>query len=67
LYNQKKLKIREKEGDMTNKDMKHNAVKKNRIFSLIIYIAFSLLFILIVQTLPMYSATAIALASSGPS
>lgn len=52
---------------MTNKDMKNNAGKKNRIFSLMIYIAFSLLFILIVQALPLFGATAIALASSGPS
>lgn len=52
---------------MTNKDMKNNAVKRNRIFSLITCIAFSLLFILIVQALPLFGATAIALASSGPS
>lgn len=52
---------------MTNKHMKHNAVKKNRIFSLITCIAFSLLFILMVQALPLFCATAIALASSGPS
>jgi len=47
--------------------MKHNAGKKNRIFSLITCIAFSLLFILMVQALPLFGATAIALASSGPS
>ena len=52
---------------MKNKYMKHNAVKKNRIFSLITCIAFSLLFILMVQALPLFGATAIALASSGPS
>lgn len=52
---------------MTSKDMKNNAVKKSRIFSLITYIAFSLLFILIVQALPLFGAMAIALASSGPS
>jgi len=47
--------------------MKHNAGKRNRIFSLITCIAFSLLFILMVQALPLFGATAIALASSGPS
>jgi len=47
--------------------MKHNVVEKNIIFSLIIGIAFSLFFILIAQTLPSHSNTAIALASSGPS
>ena len=47
--------------------MKHNTGKKNRIFSLIIHIAFSLLFILMVQALPLFGATTIALASSGPS
>ena len=47
--------------------MKHNAVKKNIIFSLIIGIAFSSLCIFIAQTLPSHSNTAIALASSGPS
>jgi TPR repeat protein len=47
--------------------MKNNASKKNRIFSLITCIAFSLLFILMVQALPLFGATAIALASSGPS
>jgi len=50
--------------------MKDNIVKKNlknRTFSLIMCIAFSLFFIFIVQTLPMYSTTAIALANSGPS
>src|SRR5665648_1298331 len=54
-------------GDMTNIYMNHNAGKKNRIFSLITYIAFSLFFILIAQTLPMYNATIIALAGTGPS
>jgi len=52
---------------MTNRYMKNNAGKKNRIFSLIMCIAFSLLFILIAQTLPMYSTTTIALAGTGPS
>lgn len=52
---------------MTNKYMKHNAVKRNRIFSLITCIAFSVLFILMVQALPLFGVTAIALASSGPS
>ncbi|MBA7484729.1 Cell division coordinator CpoB [subsurface metagenome] len=47
--------------------MKNNASKKNRIFSLITCIAFSLLFILMVQALPLFGATVIALASSGPS
>jgi tetratricopeptide (TPR) repeat protein len=47
--------------------MKNNADKKNRIFSSIIYIAFSLIFILIAQTLPMYSTTTITLAGTGPS
>lgn len=47
--------------------MKNNVGKKNRIFSLMIYITFSLLFILMVQALPLFCATAIALASSGPS
>jgi len=47
--------------------MKHNTVKKSRIFSSIICIAFSLLFILIVQALPLFGTTAITLANSGPS
>jgi tetratricopeptide (TPR) repeat protein len=47
--------------------MKNNAGKKNRIFSLIAYIAFSLLFILVTQILPSCSITAIALVNSGPS
>jgi len=47
--------------------MKNNAGKKKRIFSLIIYITFSLFFILIAQILPTHSNTTIALASSGPS
>jgi len=47
--------------------MKNNTGEKNRIFSLIIYIAFSLFFILITQILPSHGTTAIALASSGPS
>ena len=52
---------------MTNRYMKNNAGKRNRIFTLIICIAFSLFFILIVQTLPMYSTTTITLAGTGPS
>jgi Flp pilus assembly protein TadD len=52
---------------MTNKYMKHNTGKKNKIFSSMIYIAFSLLFILMVQALPSFGVTTIALASSGPS
>jgi tetratricopeptide (TPR) repeat protein len=47
--------------------MKNNAGKKNSIFSLKMCIAFSLIFILIAQTLPMYSTTTIALAGTGPS
>ena len=46
--------------------MKNNAGKKNRIFSSIIYIAFSLFLVLAIQTLFLYGAAAIALASSGP-
>jgi Flp pilus assembly protein TadD len=50
--------------------MEDNIIKKNkrnRIFSLVMRIAFSLLFIFIAQTLSMYRTTTIALASSGPS
>ena len=47
--------------------MKLYTGKKNRIFTLIMCIAFSLLFILIAQTLPSHSDRAIALAGSGPS
>ncbi|MCJ7789741.1 MAG: DUF1573 domain-containing protein, partial [Candidatus Atribacteria bacterium] len=50
--------------------MKDNIIrknKKNKIFSLIIYIAFSLFFILIAQILPSHNNTTIALADSGPS
>jgi tetratricopeptide (TPR) repeat protein len=47
--------------------MENNAGKKNRIFSSIIYIAFSLFFILIAQNLPLYSTAVIVLANSGPS
>ena len=47
--------------------MKNNAGKKNRIFSLIMCIAFSLFFILIAQILPSHSNMTIALAESGPS
>jgi len=52
---------------MTNRYMKNNAGKKNRIFSLIMCIAFSLLFILIAQTLSSQSTTTITLAGTGPS
>jgi len=51
-------------------NMKDNIIKKNkrnRIFSLIMHIAFSLLFILIVQVLLSHSTMTIAVASSGPS
>ena len=51
--------------------MKDNIIRKNirnRIFTLITYIAFSLLFILTAQSLPLRGiTTAIALAGSGPS
>jgi len=47
--------------------MNNNTGKKNRIFSSIIYIAFSLLFILMVQVLPLFGTTTIVLAGSGPS
>ncbi len=47
--------------------MKNNTSKRNRIFTLIMCIAFSLFFIFIVQTLPMYSTTTITLAGTGPS
>jgi len=47
--------------------MKNNAGKRNRIFSLMMCIAFSLLFIIIAQTLPMCSTTTITLADTGPS
>lgn len=47
--------------------MKNNAGKRNRIFTLIMCIAFSLFLILAIQTLFLYGAVAIALASSGPS
>jgi len=47
--------------------MKNNVGKKNRIFSLMIYIAFSLLFLFISQILPSHSNMMIALADSGPS
>jgi len=52
---------------MTNRHMKNNAGKKNRIFSLIMCIALSLLFILIAQVLPSHRNTATTLAGSGPS
>ena len=47
--------------------MKHNIGKINKIFYSIIYIAFSLLFILMVQASPLFGTTTITLASSGPS
>ena len=47
--------------------MKNNVSKKNRIFSLMIYIAFSLLFLFIAQIFPSHSNMMIALADSGPS
>ncbi len=47
--------------------MRNNVVKKNRIFSLMIYIAFSLLFLFIAQIFPSHSNMMIALADSGPS
>jgi len=47
--------------------MKNNVGKKNRIFSLMIYITFFLFFILIAHALPKYSTTTIALAGTGPS
>jgi len=50
--------------------MKDNIIRKNiknRIFSLIICIVFSLFFILIAQNLPLYNTRAIAIASSCPS
>ncbi len=52
---------------MTNRYMKNNAGKRDRIFSLVICIAFSLLFILMVQALTLFGTTTITLASSGPS
>lgn len=50
--------------------MKDNIIrknKKNKIFSLIVYITFSLFFILLAQILPSHNNTTIALADSGPS
>ncbi|MCG2790797.1 MAG: tetratricopeptide repeat protein [Actinomycetia bacterium] len=53
---------------MANRYMKNNAGKKNRIFTLLTCIAFSLLFIFTAQSLPLRGiTTAIALAGSGPS
>ncbi|MGB2783835.1 MAG: tetratricopeptide repeat protein [Atribacterota bacterium] len=52
---------------MTNRYLKNSADKKNRIFSFVMCIAFSLFFILIAQSLPICSAITIALAGSGPS
>jgi tetratricopeptide (TPR) repeat protein len=48
--------------------MKDKIIRKNRIFDLVMYIAFSLLFIFLAQSLPLHGiTTAIALANSGPS
>jgi tetratricopeptide (TPR) repeat protein len=47
--------------------MKDNIIRKNKIFSLITCIAFSLFFILIAQILPSHSTTVVTLAGSGPS
>jgi len=47
--------------------MRNNVGKKNRIFSSMIYIAFSLLFLFIAQIFPSHSNMMIALADSGPS
>jgi len=52
---------------MTNRYMNHNTGKKNRIFSLMIYITFFLFFILMAHALPKYNSTTIALAGIGPS
>ena len=71
LYNQKDSKYQKRWGDIKQIiNMKNSVIrknKKNRIFSLIMCIAFSLFFIFLAQTLPSHSNTAIALASSGPS
>ncbi|MBU4350144.1 tetratricopeptide repeat protein [bacterium] len=48
-------------------NIKDNIIIKNRIFPLMIYIAFSLFFIPIPQILPSHSNMIIALADSGPS
>ena len=48
-------------------NMKDNINRKNRIFSFMIYIAFSLFFISMAQIIPSYSNMIIALADSGPS
>jgi tetratricopeptide (TPR) repeat protein len=52
---------------MTNRYIRNNVSKKNRIFSLIRGIVFSLVFIFMVQALPLFDNTAIALVSSAPS
>ena len=52
---------------MTNRYIKNKVGKKNRAFSLIVYIAFSLFFILIAQILPSQNNMTIALAGTGPS
>ena len=54
---------------INNKYMKYNknTNRENRILFLIIYVAFSLFFILIAQALPLYGTTVIALAGSGSS
>jgi len=52
---------------MTNRYIKNKVGKKNRAFSLIVYIAFSLFFILIAQILPSQNNMTITLAGTGPS
>ena len=48
--------------------MKDKIIRKNRIFDLVMYIAFSLLFIFLAQSLPLHGiTTAIVFAGSGPS
>ncbi|MBU4362158.1 DUF1573 domain-containing protein, partial [bacterium] len=49
------------------KDNMIRKIRKNRIFSLMLYIAFSLFFIPMAQILPSHSNMIIALADSGPS
>ena len=44
-----------------------NITKKNKIPFIIIYVTFSLLFILIAQVMPLYSTTTFVLAGLGPS
>ena len=52
---------------MAKRYIKNNVGKKNRAFSLIVYIAFSLFFILIAQILPSQNNMTISLAGTGPS